>query len=200
MSDGPQPDRRTGNATNGKPYESVWDYPRPPRLEQIGFLIEVQHGGETIARSDECYRVLETSQPPAFYIPPGDVDGRLLKASANSSFCEWKGLAAYADVVVEGAGPATNGLMPPVPPQQAVHGGGGGGKANPNSRTSSTTMSQMTGSTFSQLPLSAPTQRAIAEVLRYQTLTKVQNDSIPPALAGEFTRVFRCRRRLSVLL
>ena len=43
----------------------------------------------------------------------------------------------------------------------------------------------MTGSTFAQLPLSAPTQRAIAEVLGYQTLTKVQNDSIPPALAGE---------------
>lgn len=76
--------------------------------------------------------------------------------------------------------------MPPMPPQQAV-GVGGGGKANPNSRTSSTTMSQMTGSTFSQLPLSAPTQRAIAEVLGYQTLTKVQNDSIPPALAGEFS-------------
>lgn len=46
-------------------------------------------------------------------------------------------------------------------------------------------MSQMTGKQFAQLPLSAPTQRAIAEVLRYETLTKVQNDSIPPALAGE---------------
>lgn len=72
--------------------------------------------------------------------------------------------------------------MPPVPPPQQAD---GGGKANPNSRTSSTTMSQMTGNEFAQLPLSAPTQRAIAEVLRYKTLTKVQNDSIPPALAGK---------------
>ena len=60
-----------------------------------------------------------------------------------------------------------------------------GAKANPNSRTSSTTMSQMTGARFAGLPLSAPTQRAIAQVLCYETMTKVQQDAIPPALAGE---------------
>ncbi|CAM9901402.1 unnamed protein product, partial [Scytosiphon promiscuus] len=82
-----------------------------------------------------------------------------------------------------GATPAVGGLMPPMAPPQAG-GGGGAAKANPNSRTSSTTMSQMTEMKFAQLPLSAPTQRAIAEVLGYETLTKVQNQSIPPALAG----------------
>lgn len=70
--------------------------------------------------------------------------------------------------------------MPPQPPQPA----------NPNSRTSSTTMSQMTGSKFSQLPLSPNTQKAIAEVLRYETMTKVQHSAIPPALAGKLHETF----------
>lgn len=59
-------------------------------------------------------------------------------------------------------------------------------KVNPNSRTSSTTMSQMTKSRFMDLPLSTPTQRAISEVLGYETMTKVQHFAIPPGLAGDF--------------
>ncbi|CAM9673398.1 unnamed protein product, partial [Ascophyllum nodosum] len=58
------------------------------------------------------------------------------------------------------------------------------GKANPNSRTSSTTMSQMTDARFADQPLCSPTKRALAEVLRYETMTKVQQGAIPPALAG----------------
>lgn len=94
-------DPRTGTAANGKPYESVWDYPRPPRLEQVDHLIEVHHQGVTVARSDRCLRVLETSQPPAYYLPRDDVTVELLRPSPSVTYCEWKGPAAYADIVVE---------------------------------------------------------------------------------------------------
>ncbi len=85
---------------NGRPTESVWDYPRPPRLEPVDHLIEVVHRGVTIARSTACLRVLETSQPPAYYVPPGDVSVEYLRPSSGATFCEWKGTAAYADVAV----------------------------------------------------------------------------------------------------
>ena len=100
-------------APNNKPYESVWDYPRPPRLEQVTYRIEVVHQGLTIAASTACYRVLETSQPPAYYIPPADVAVEYLRPAATQTFCEWKGLAGYADV-------ATDADVPGAP---AVHDG-----------------------------------------------------------------------------
>lgn len=99
----------------------------------------------------------------------------------------------------QGAEEGQNGVnystQPPAPLAQQGSTGDGrgaeaqGGKANPNSRTSSTTMSQMTGSKFAELALCGPTQRAIAEVLRYETMTKVQQHAIPPALAGVFVGV-----------
>lgn len=60
----------------------------------------------------------------------------------------------------------------------------GNGKANPTSRTSSTTRAHLTETTFASLPISALTKRAIAEVLCYQTLTKVQAETLPLALQG----------------
>lgn len=77
------------------PKESVWDYPRPPRLEPVASLIRVDFGGETIAESRRAYRVLETSHPPVYYIPREDVRPEYLVAAAGSSFCEWKGSAKY---------------------------------------------------------------------------------------------------------
>jgi uncharacterized protein (DUF427 family) len=86
-------------APNGKPFESVWDYPRPPRLERVDHLVEVVHNGVTVVSSTACFRILETSQPPAYYVPASDVATELLRPSAaRSTFCEWKGLASYADV------------------------------------------------------------------------------------------------------
>lgn len=53
-----------------------------------------------VAETRRGMRVLETSQPPAYYFPPDDVDRRLLRPTTSTTFCEWKGDAAYADVVV----------------------------------------------------------------------------------------------------
>jgi uncharacterized protein (DUF427 family) len=75
--------------------ESVWDFPRPPRLEKSSKTVVVSLGGNEIARSSAAYRVLETSHPPSWYLPPGDVRTELLVATAKQSFCEWKGRATY---------------------------------------------------------------------------------------------------------
>ncbi len=89
-------------AENGKPFESVWDFPRPPRLELVPWRIQVRHAMETIVDAPQAYRVLETSQPPAYYVDPSYVRTELLSPSAGSTFCEWKGMASYVDVVVGG--------------------------------------------------------------------------------------------------
>ena len=80
----------------------MWDYPRPPRLEPTDRRIRVEHAGRTIADSTAAWRVLETSQPPAYYLPPDDVATELLVPSRQRTWCEWKGEASYLDVVIDG--------------------------------------------------------------------------------------------------
>ena len=89
-------------ATNGKPVESVWDFPRPPSVERVDWRIRVVHRGATIVDAPHAMRVLETSQAPAYYVAAEFVDERHLRRVDRRSMCEWKGVAAYADVVVAG--------------------------------------------------------------------------------------------------
>lgn len=81
----------------------MWDYPRPPRIEPSSELVEVIHAGHVVARTTGAVRVLETSQAPAYYLPPTDVDPNVLVPSANRSHCEWKGAATYWSLIVPGA-------------------------------------------------------------------------------------------------
>jgi uncharacterized protein (DUF427 family) len=89
--------------------ESVWDYPRPPRLEASNKHIQVifnqiaisplaRH--VVIADSHNTYRVLETSHPPVYYIPPEDIQMQYLSQTNQQSFCEWKGRANYYTIQV----------------------------------------------------------------------------------------------------
>ena len=78
--------------------ESVWDYPRPPRVEAVRAAIEVEHGGQLLARTTGAHRVLETSHPPVYYLPRADVEMRFLVATDRRSFCEFKGWARYYSV------------------------------------------------------------------------------------------------------
>ena len=80
--------------------ESVWDYPRPPRLEATDKHLKIVFNGEIIAETRRGFRVLETSHPPVFYFPPEDVRTEFLIAASGSSFCEWKGRAGYYDLRV----------------------------------------------------------------------------------------------------
>jgi uncharacterized protein (DUF427 family) len=75
--------------------ESVWDYPRPPRVEETSQKIRVVFEGVTIADTTHAKRLLETSHPPTYYIPPEDIATQYLIPSDSQSFCEWKGTARY---------------------------------------------------------------------------------------------------------
>ena len=79
----------------GPGQESVWDYPRPPRVEPVPARVRVIVDGLTIADSTRALRVLETSHAPVYYVPREDVDTALVRPTAGSSFCEWKGDATY---------------------------------------------------------------------------------------------------------
>lgn len=83
----------------GPGQESVWDYPRPPRLEPVPERLRIVFDGVTIADSVKGWRVLETSHPPTYYIPRSDIAPEALAPASGSSVCEWKGRAAYFDVV-----------------------------------------------------------------------------------------------------
>lgn len=82
--------------------ESVWDYPRPPRLEPATKRLRVEFNGVTIADTQRGHRVLETSHPPVYYFPPNDVRMEHLVGAGGGSFCEWKGAARYYDIEVNG--------------------------------------------------------------------------------------------------
>lgn len=83
----------------GPGQESVWDYPRPPRVEPSAELVEVRFGGVVVARSTRTLRVLETSHPPTYYVPESDFVAGTLRPAAGSTRCEFKGDATYFDVV-----------------------------------------------------------------------------------------------------
>jgi uncharacterized protein (DUF427 family) len=84
--------------------ESVWDYPRPPRLEAVPQRIRIVHRGVTVADTSAALRILETSHPPVYYIPPAGLTPDLLSRSASrTSYCEFKGMAEYWNLLADGA-------------------------------------------------------------------------------------------------
>lgn len=86
----------------GPGQESVWDYPRPPRLEDTTRHIQIIFHGVMIADTGQAKRVLETSHPPVYYLPPEDIRLEYLSPTAGFSLCEWKGVARYFDLQVDG--------------------------------------------------------------------------------------------------
>jgi len=79
----------------GPDQESAWDYPRPPRLEPVTNHLVVILGGATIADTTRAFRMLETSHPPNYYVPPDDITPEALERTEGRSFCEFKGRAHY---------------------------------------------------------------------------------------------------------
>ena len=77
--------------------ESVWDFPRPPRIEPVGKVIRVaveRSAVAVVAGTTQSVRVVETAGAPTYYVPPGDVDTSVLTREADTLSCEWKGIAA----------------------------------------------------------------------------------------------------------
>jgi uncharacterized protein (DUF427 family) len=88
----PQPDPA------GPGQESAWDYQRPPRLERTSRHLVVVLAGVTVADTTRAWRVLETSHPPVYYLPPDDIAMDCLSGTGKTTFCEFKGRATYATV------------------------------------------------------------------------------------------------------
>jgi uncharacterized protein (DUF427 family) len=87
--------------------ESVWEYPRPPRLEITPQRISILQAGQTIADTalggERALRILETSHPPVYYLPRTVIAMELLvPSSARQSFCEFKGHATYWSISIPG--------------------------------------------------------------------------------------------------
>lgn len=90
----------------GPGQESVWDYPRPPRVEPSDEHVVVILGGLVVLDTRRALRVLETSHPPTYYLPLADAAPRAFVPAGGSSWCEFKGRAGYLDVV---GGPGPDG-------------------------------------------------------------------------------------------
>jgi uncharacterized protein (DUF427 family) len=87
----------------GPGQESVWDYPRPPRVEPTDKRVRVYFNGELLADTTNAKRVLETSHPPTYYIPEEDVRMEFFKPTNRRTICEFKGAASYFTIEVNGA-------------------------------------------------------------------------------------------------
>lgn len=85
----------------GPGQESVWDYPRPPRVEPVSERVRVTVGGVAVADTTRALRVLETAGAPVYYVPREDVRTDLLRASTTRSHCEWKGVATYWSIELQ---------------------------------------------------------------------------------------------------
>ncbi|KNC52795.1 uncharacterized protein AMSG_08684 [Thecamonas trahens ATCC 50062] len=85
-----------------RPTENVVDFPRPPQVKPVPWRIRVEHGGAVVAETCAAIRVAETHHAPTYYIPLADIDLERVVPSCepHSTFCEWKGLATYWDVLV----------------------------------------------------------------------------------------------------
>ena len=79
--------------------ESVWDYPRPPCLEDVSETLRVVWQGVEIARTGKGKRILETSHPPVYYIPLEDVKKEFLQLATRETYCEYKGVAHYYHLI-----------------------------------------------------------------------------------------------------
>ncbi len=81
---------------------SVWTFPRPAVAERTDHRLRVVFAGRTIAETRRGVMTLETSHPPSYYFPPLDIDAGVLTEVGRRTICEWKGVAAYFDVRVNG--------------------------------------------------------------------------------------------------
>jgi uncharacterized protein (DUF427 family) len=95
--------RRPTPDVPGPGQESVWDYPRPPALERTDEHVVVRFADRVVAETRRPWRVCETSHPPVYYLPRGDVAPDVLDPVGHRTVCEFKGVASYADLVVGSA-------------------------------------------------------------------------------------------------
>ena len=82
--------------------ESVWDFPRPPRVEDVAERVRVVAFGRSVADSTRAIRIVETAGAPCYYLPPDDCAVEMLEKRGDWTLCEWKGIAFAYDVRADG--------------------------------------------------------------------------------------------------
>jgi uncharacterized protein (DUF427 family) len=70
----------------------------PITIERTGRRVVVTVGGEIIVDTRDALTLREASYPPVFYIPRKDIDMARLERTAHSSYCPYKGDAAYFSI------------------------------------------------------------------------------------------------------
>ena len=81
--------------------ETVWRYPRPPRVESIDRVFEIMLGDRIVACSERALRVIETSSPEVIYVPNSDLRAATLVDTGEWALCEWKGVGTFFDLQVD---------------------------------------------------------------------------------------------------
>jgi uncharacterized protein (DUF427 family) len=74
----------------------------PITIEQNAGRIVVSVAGRIIADTTHALTLREAAYPPVHYIPRRDVDMNLLQRTDHSSYCPYKGDAAYYSVPIGG--------------------------------------------------------------------------------------------------
>ncbi len=87
MKNAPQP------IPPGPGQETVWHYPRTPRVEPTTKRIQVIHADRIIVDTRDAYRVIERGHPPAYYVPPEAILFPCLQQTLQEFSCPFKGRA-----------------------------------------------------------------------------------------------------------
>ena len=74
------------------------DAAHPISIEHNPNRVRVFAGGKMIAETNAALTVREAAYPPVQYVPRGDVDMSLLERTDHSSYCPYKGDAAYYSI------------------------------------------------------------------------------------------------------
>ena len=74
----------------------------PISIEANPSRVTVRAGGRVIADTREALTLREASYPPVQYIPRRDVDMNALTRSSHTTYCPYKGDAAYYSIPVGG--------------------------------------------------------------------------------------------------
>jgi uncharacterized protein (DUF427 family) len=84
--------------------EEIVSHPRDPfhrvDVRRSSRHVRIELDGHVLADSTRPSLVFETNLPMRYYLPPEDVDAALLRPSATTTACAYKGVASYRSIAL----------------------------------------------------------------------------------------------------